>query len=361
MNLNRIKTIFLKDARDAIRDGRVLIALLIPIGLAFFYNATVSDEPDQPTATVAHTENAALVETLEASTEGSVEATFEQAPAGEIEGMVESEEADVGIVLPDDFEGQLSGGGSPEVQVYLPETESVGGSYIATALDPTLRALAGQPAPAAVEVQTVSAEAASANPIVQLGFDTYLVLASVVFLIGMISMFAVPMILAEEREKKTLDALVMISSYGEVVAAKALVGLLYTGIAVTLLMGLIGLAPENIALFGAAVLTMSLALVGFGLLFGGFFRNANQLNTWGGFLLIPVVTPAFAAGLPLPGWGEAIVAATPTGQGMQLVINSMAGEAVFPNQGLAFLVIGLWCLAGFAALIFTLRRRQAMS
>src|SRR3712207_7907163 len=33
---------------------------------------------------------------------------------------------------------------------------------------------------------------------------------------------------------------------------------------------------------------------------GGLFRSANQLNTWSGFLLLPVITPVFLVGLPVP-------------------------------------------------------------
>jgi ABC-type Na+ efflux pump permease subunit len=365
MNLRRTLTIFYKDARDAIRDGRVLVAIAIPLAIGLFYNATMDENPEDltPTADVAYTaQSAALVEALRESLGGAVDASFEEAGAGEVRALVEEGEADVGIIAADDLRPALEGGGTPEVRVLLPEGGGAGGELVASAVDPALRALAGQPAPAAVQVEPVPVvRDDSANAFAVLGFDTYMVLASVVFLIGMIAVFVVPILLAEETEKKTLEALVMISSYPEVIGAKALVGVLYTAVSVTLLLGLTQLRPENLPLFAGTVVLMSLSLVGFGLLFGGFFRSANQLNTWGGFLLIPVVAPAFAAGFESSGWVEMIVAATPTGQGMRLAVNGMSGEEVFSDLALSFLVMAAWCVAGFGALLLNLRYRQSRS
>ena len=52
MSARRITAILLKDLREAVRDGRILVLLLLPIGLAVFYNATTSDGDERPETTV---------------------------------------------------------------------------------------------------------------------------------------------------------------------------------------------------------------------------------------------------------------------------------------------------------------------
>jgi hypothetical protein len=121
---------------------------------------------------------------------------------------------------------------------------------------------------------------------------TALMLVPVSLLIIMIAIFVVPIMLAEESEKKTLDVLVMISSYWEVVTAKAGVGIIYVSVSLALMLRLTGIAPENAALFVLAIALLSVTLIIFGLLLGGIFRNTNQLNTWSGAFLFPLIYPA---------------------------------------------------------------------
>ncbi len=362
MNLKRLLTIFRKDARASILDGRVLVAILVPIGLALFYNATIDDGPQTPSATVAYTETApALPDALRAATGDNVDLSFEAASPEKVRSMVADEDADVSLVAPEGFDSAVQSGGTPQLTVLLPESESLGASVVVSSLDPALRGLAGQSPPAGVETETVGAEQSGSESVLpQLGLSTYFVLAAVVLLVVMICMLAVPVILAEESEKKTLDALAMVASYGEVVAAKALVGLLYVAVSVALLLGITGLFPEEVFLFVAAVTLLSVTLIGFGLLMGGLFQNANQLNTWSGFLLIPVAVPAFLVGFPMPDLVDRILTFIPVSQAMRLAINSMNGQTLFPNPVLSFVVIVAWGVAAYALLSWSLRRRQAV-
>jgi hypothetical protein len=53
MRLRSVGAILLKDLRDAGRDGRILVLLLLPIGLAVFYNAVIGDKNELPKTKVA--------------------------------------------------------------------------------------------------------------------------------------------------------------------------------------------------------------------------------------------------------------------------------------------------------------------
>lgn len=359
MNPKRTLTIFYKDAKSAILDGRVLVAILVPIALALFYNFSFDEERQTPDATIAHTgTTSALPQTLEGVTGDAANLTFETASPEQVRQMVAEEEADIGLIAPEGFDAAVQNGQSPQLTVLQPESPGFGGEVVAGSVEPALRALAGQNVPASVATESVAA-GGSGNVLAQVEISGYFVLVAVVLLVGMICMLALPVILAEESEKKTLDALVMVASYGEVVVAKALVGLLYVVLSVALTLAITGVTPENLLLFGGAVLLLTITLTGFGLLMGSLFNNANQINTWSGFLLIPVLAPAFMVGFPMPEAVERALDFIPTSQATRLAVNGLSGEEIFSNPAFSLAVVVVWGVAAYLILLWALRRRQA--
>jgi ABC-2 type transport system permease protein len=360
MRMKRILTIFRKDVRDAIRDARVLMAILVPFGLGIFYNVIMDDDESTPEATVVWAGDATsqLPQRLADATRDVVEVTIEEAPDEDtVREQVANEDADVGLVIPAGFDQAVAAGEQPQLVVVLPDSPSLGSDYIAASLAPVLRDIAGQAEPVNLDIQTV-AEEESDDIISQLGLRKYFVLAAATVLIGMIAMLAVPVVLADESDRRTLDALVMVVSYPEVVVAKALFGFAYTLVAVPLLFTITRIVPENIALFTAGMGMLSIALVGFGLLLGGLF-SASQLNTWGGLLLLPVLFPAFVTGLPMPQPIEIAALLLPTSHATRIAINGLAGEAIFDNLWLSFVALTIWAVAGFALLLWRLSRRES--
>jgi ABC-type multidrug transport system permease subunit len=362
MHLRMIRTIFTKDLLDAIRDARVLVAIVVPLGLGLFYGQILDDDPISTSAEVAvyAAGPTDLPAALEAVAGETVELRFETAADGAaVERAVAEEDVDLGLLVPAGFDAALRRGERPTVRVVEPESTTLGGDYVAAALEPALRQLAGQAEPARIETSTRAPDEDTRPVIERIGFREYSLLATVVFLVVMIAMLAVPVILAEEAEKKTLDALVLIASHADVVAAKALVGLAYAAVAVGLQMALTRLAPADPIAFAAALALLAVALTGFGLLLGGLFKNANQLNTWSGFLLLPVITPVFLVGLPMPATVDTVLLVLPTSQATRLALNGLSGEALFPDAWLSVLVVAAWGLAAYLLLLRQLRRREA--
>lgn len=362
MHLRMLFSIFRKDVRDAIRDARVLIAILVPIGLGFFYGQLFDDTPPRPSATVvyASAEPTTLPDMLREVAGGDVDLKIRQEPdAAAVRQVVEAEDADIGLVIPPGFDAAVRGGASPALTVIQRASPGFGSNYVMAALDGALRAMAGQQPPATIQTDVISEPSGSQAIFEQLGLRRYFVLVSAVFLIAMIALLVVPVILAEEAEKKTLEALVMVASYPDVIGAKALVGIVYVVVSVALLLALTGLSPANAPLFAVGILLLSVALIGFGLLLGGLVRNANQLNTWSGVLLMPVIAPAFLVGLDLPRSIQIVLQFFPTSQATQILINGLSGQAVFEHAWLSFLVIVVWGAAGYGLLLRSLRYREA--
>jgi len=178
-------------------------------------------------------------------------------------------------------------------------------------------------------------------------------------MLGMVAILAVPIMLTEEVEKKTLDALLIVGSYLEVIVAKALVGLTYTALAVALMLALTRLRPEDLATFAAGTAALSLSLIGVGLLIGGLFRNAQQVYSWSSVLLIPVIGPAFAVGLPIPDAVDIVLRVLPTSQGMKIMANGLAGKTVFPDVAQSYLVVIVWAAVAYGILAWRLSRRES--
>jgi len=128
-------------------------------------------------------------------------------------------------------------------------------------------------------------------------------------------------------------------------------------VASVLLLSVTRVVPERIVLFVLAALALGITMIGFGLLLGGLFRSANQLNTWGGVVLLPVIAPAFVVGLPIPGWLETICDFLPTSQGARVMIDSTANQSYFGQTWLSFVVIIAWALAAYTLLVYRLARR----
>lgn len=358
-----IRTIFVKDLRDAIRDARVLVAILVPLGIGVFYSFAFDDgDLTTPTATVIYAtgDETTLPDALRDAIGGVVRLDLRQvASSAEIEQAVRDDDADVGFVVPAGFDAAVQNGARPALQVSLPNDPSLGAQYVAGAFEPAVRAMAGQTFPVDIQLSTAVESPEGESAFERLGLRTYMVLVSILFLVAMIAMLVVPVILAEEAEKKTLDALVLVASYADVIAGKALVGVAYIAIAVAIMLGSTTLSIANAPMFAAAILATGVTLIGLGLVMAGFFRSANQLNTWSGVFLTPVIGPAFLVGAPLGDVAEVILLALPTSQAMRLIGDAALGESIFGGAWLSYLVIAAWGLAAYAAVSWQLARRQA--
>jgi len=358
-----VRTIFLKDLRDAIRDARVLVAILVPLGIGIFYSLVFDDDDlTTTTATVAYfgADQTTLPDALRDAVGEAVRINFDQEQSAEgVEEVVQSEDADIGFVVPAGFDAALEAGEQPSLQVFLPENPTLGAQYIAAAFEPAVRAMAGQEFPVAVNISTVEEPLEDQSVLDRLGLRTYMVLVSIVFLIAMISMLVVPVILAEEAEKKTLDALVLVASYPDVIVGKALVGVAYIVIALTILLGFTQIEIEMMPKFVAAILITGVALIGIGLIMAGLFKSANQLNTWSGVFLLPVIAPSVLVGAPADGIFNVILLALPTSQVMRLMTDATVGDSVFGGAWLSFVVILVWGIGAYAIVSWQLSRRQA--
>ena len=361
MRIPIIAAIFRKDVVDAVRDSRVLVSLLTPIVLAILYNSIFPEERlVEAKIAFAGPENSALVRSLEERAGQTVSLKLRHVDSdAEARHLVVTQDVDAAFVLPADVDDAIRQGRRPTITLIQPAEGSSSANFVSASLEAGIRALSGQPPIATVAVERVQAGTAEAGVLGELGARRYFVLATVVMMLGMIAVLAVPIILTEEAEKKTLDALLLVANYREVIVGKALVGLAYSAVSVALMLGLTRLQPVDIPTFVIGTGMLAVSLIGLGLLLGGVFKTAGQVYTWSSVLLLPIIGPAFVAGLPVPDALDLALRAFPTFQGMRVMTNGLAGKALFTDIWISYAVLLAWIAIAYGALAWRLARRES--
>lgn len=354
-----VLTILRKDLVDAVRDGRVVALLLTPILLGAVYNVAFRDA-SAPEFKVAYVsaDGSALIDAVREGVGRTLDlkvSAFDD--RAEARAAVQRGEAQMGVVVPAGFQADVRSGASPSLTVMVPEGTNALRGLLLGAIDAVVRSWAGH-RPAAQLTSEVLERPSDAALIGAVGLRVYFLIGTIVMMVGFIGIGVVPMLLAEESERRTLDALLMVGSYLDVIAGKALVGISFVAGSLALMMPIARLRPDDVVLFVATTTLLTIALVGFGLLIGGVFRSPNQVSSWGSFLLIPVIGPAFAVGTGLPPAGEQALRFLPSSQAVRLLGDAMTSRSVFGDTGFGLAVIVGWGLVAYAVLAWRLSRRE---
>lgn len=362
MNLSRVWTILRKDLLDAIRDGRILAIIIVPIALGVMYSVIYPDHEPRPTADVvvvgsptntdAKRLSVALPRDVDRSLDLKVTYRSDERKARE---TVADDDADVAIVVPEGLIADAKAGRAPPLSTLVGPKASPTARAVIDLLPSTIGKLADRPPAVQVAVRDVTPQHPSV--VDELGLRNYFVLAAVVMTVGFIGLLATPIVLAEEIEKRTIEALLLAARGPEVLVAKALVGVIYSAIATAILLALTGVPIERPAIFVLGALGMVVSIVGFGLCLAYVFRSADKLNTWGWVIVMPVIVPGFVVGLDPPGWADGLFRALPSGQGMRLMIDGALPSDVFGGVPLAIVVFLVWGAGGLLLLSRLLQKR----
>lgn len=296
MNLTRAFRITLKDLRLGPRSPIFLWALILPVLMTFLISAVFGDLLD-PDARLAIVDEGSSQLTAEARLVDGIEVDVLD-DISRLRRGVEDHNYDAGIVLPADFDTRLRAGEQPELQ-FLVSGQSLASNRLilaVTTLD-LVRDVADQTPPVEVVVTTVGDE-----DYVPIG-DRLLPLI-VVYAVVIAGLFLPAASLLDEREKRTLDAvLVTPTRMHDVLLGKGILGVI-----LGLGMGLVTLAlnrafggrPFDMVVF---LLIGGIMLAEVGLMLGSWARDSNTLFSaikGGGILVMaPVIFNIFP---DLPQW-----------------------------------------------------------
>ena len=264
------------------------------------------------------------------------------------------------LVRADDEEMAVIAGpeDSSRATVLLPEDASPEAQTVARIVPDAVAALAKRPPASQVRVEQVAVDQARQTPAEIVELPTLIIAASIVTLAGFVALLIVPIQTAEELETGTFGALRLAATGPEILTAKALGGLVY-GLAGTAIIVAIT-RPElpRPVLFAVASVLLVLSMVGFGMVLGLVTRNANALNTYGAFLVFPLVGLAVAVMFVTSGIPATALDLLPFSQAMKLLVNGLAPEEPFEISVVPWLVIVAWAVLGFGVLARYASRRE---
>jgi ABC-2 type transport system permease protein len=358
----RIRAIYRKDIREAFRDSRVLTALLFPLLIGVLYSLIFPDETAKQSVKVGvASEGVTVVTRAISQTAGNtVRLTFVRvSDVTALERAVRQDKVDVGLVVPAGFDGNVKAGRSPVLTAVMPASPKFGGDFVAAALDRAVQSMAGRAPAARIEQRSLPPERDGTTALDVLGQRTTFILVAIIMLLTMIAVYAVPAVLVDETEKKTMEALTLIASTAEVIASKALFGITLCLVSVPVLLLITRGQPSATVPLALAVALSAVLLVGVGLVTCGLFRTQQQVNTWSGVILLVLLAPALTIGLPTPDVVDKVLWLLPTGHTFRLIANAFAGDPLYEYGLVSLAVLVAWTFLAYGLLWRQLSRREA--
>jgi ABC-2 type transport system permease protein len=303
MSLQRIIKILLKDLRLGPRSPIFMYALIFPAAITLavqvVFGSLFEPKPRMGIVDQGRSEIAELMSHLE-----DIDLTLLNGVA-ELKRRVEGNDFDAGLVLKDGFDAALRSGQKPLLEFYI-GGESLASNRIilaVTTLD-TVRQVEGKTPPVEVEINTLGDEQS-------LPIATRLLPLIVLLVLFIAGLFVPAFGLVEEREKKTLNAvLVTPVKLAEILVAKAALGFIMAVLTAYVTLAFNGALGSQPAALLIALLVAALMIVEFGLIYGTVAKDVKTLFTFiktlNVFLIAPVVFYIF------PDWPQWIAKLFPT-------------------------------------------------
>ena len=351
-----VSAITYKDLLDAIKNLYILFALLLPIGMSLLFGLIMPDQnADSRIALAVYAPTYSEVvaglrqnEALRVTETGSAQEALERA-----------EEDAAALILPEGFDAAVRAGQQPEMTIYInrghPQGEAL---FLRQVIEEQVWALVGGPTfPARITRNDVNVPARGES-FEEFSVSQYLLILLLVMSLAMTGTFVVPTLLVEEKEKHTLvTLLVSPATTGEVVAGKALTGLIYS----LLISGILLLINRSaVTHWGMTVVTVTagmLFMVMIGLLMGGLFQTMNQVNSWSSIVMLLLMVPSFS----FPGMPEAVTRVyrlIPSDAFVRALRVALSGEGVQFAWWGNLLLLGAMTLLLFGGVVWALRREM---
>jgi ABC-2 type transport system permease protein len=363
MNARTVLAIARKDILDAIKNRYLLMSMILPIGLSVLFQlvfggvanagslrAAVYDPGSSRLAAQLRAINGVNLVDVE-----SVEALKKES----------EDNAFGGIFIPEGFDRDVDQGKQPELTVYL--NRGMGSQGLAAfqqILSQQVWSLREGAVPARITFVDTAGQAeteSSDSGLKKEGFrmDSYLLVMFLVMSLTMTGSFVVPLLLVEEKEKHTMEFLLVSPvTPAEIAAGKALTGLAYSSLGAGVL---IALNKGWTGDWGLTLLVLILGatfLVTIGLLMGSLLHTMMQINTWSTIVMMILLAPSWLSVIKLPGLLDTFVRAIPTYYLVKILEQSLAGKATLQGGAVALAVIAAGTVVSFALVVLVLRRQE---
>jgi ABC-2 type transport system permease protein len=288
VQLRIVLAITAKDLVEAIKNKNTL-AVILPIlfiVLVYRFLPRISHRDDPPRVFVFDPSESSFGARMEESPFLNV--YFSSSVERMKQGVSESDQPELGLILPPDVDGELATGSPLKLQGYVVHwvrDDQV--SELELLVEEELSAIANEPVEIEVDHESIYPTIDSSGLSMLMGL-------SLTFAAVMLGVSFLPHLMLEEKINHTMEAL-MVSPVRpfELALGKALVGLAYA-----MAIGVVGIAIYGplITQWGVALVLYfagALFMISVGLLLGSLLENRQQLMLWAWVILIPLLIPTF--------------------------------------------------------------------
>jgi ABC-2 type transport system permease protein len=361
MNARTLLVIAWKDLLDAIKNRYLLMSMILPVGLSLMFRLIFGGSAGAGSFRVAVYDPGGSRLTANLRSADAVTLV----PVGSLEELNKEVAGDAvgGIIIPRNFDQDVDSGNKPELTVYL--NIHKGGSELAVFRDILYQQVwamskAGAPV-RMVWTQSAVQAAPAVGGAADEGFrmDYYLLVMFLVMSLTMTGSFVVPLLLVEEKEKHTMEFLLVAPVRpAEIAAGKAVTGLVYSllsaGVLILLNQGTAGNWPVTFL----AVVLGALFLVMAGLLMGSLLHTMMQINTWSTIVMMVLLAPTWLSVLQPPAPIDTIIRLVPTFYLTEILNKSLAGGMTFAYGAWRLGLIAACTLVLFGMVIWVMRRQE---
>jgi ABC-2 type transport system permease protein len=325
MNLNVVLAIFRKDLISSVKSKNLLIILLTPVFLSVLFNSTVSLTDNTVVSIAVYDEgsSADFIEYL--SSRDSYEVIIADS-AGKSEDLLYNQKVAAIMLVPEGFSANIKNGLTPSLNIIVNPYEAKSVVFLQTYKD-IIMDFAGQKYPVNITLNTLPGN-------LQSRFNIPIWIMFTVIFVGMM---VLPNTLTTEKEKKTLDAiLVSPASEKDVIYGKSFFGLFLT-ILISLVIiiingGFIGnfLSVTVFIILGSAVFT------GLGLLIASYADNYSSASLLSTVCMAPLILLALLADLSQEiGYISRLVPSTYVFYGIKnAMLNNSGISDLYPEVGI---------------------------
>jgi len=346
-HLNIIWTITSKDIVDALRN-RLIMSLIIGLSLMLIMPKVMglAIEPPYTSLLIFDPGSSILVSELEDSPQ------FNVIQANSISSLLESIGSSMpglgvefAVAVPPDFNQNLEAGEVAEVEGYLVWANRAKGDQLKSDFEDQFAEILGQPVPINIENNLVYPS--SNSPL----FLSILTWTSVIVILSM-GLNLVPHLLFEEKQTKTLDALLVSpASAGMVVVGKALAGLFYILVTAGVVFAINWAGVVNWEIAALFAIVSGLFCVAIGLALGIFYERQQETIGLTMILLVILVGFLFISGMDLeiPAAVQALIPWIPS-----VALSNILQLSYLESAPWSQLWPSLASLVGFSLLLYAL-------
>lgn len=309
-SLHVVWTIASKDIVDSLRN-KLIISLILGMGFILMMPKAMElmlIPPETPVLVydageshmTAELENSAQFQVRRARSLAEVEQ--------EIGSMGFGLGVEFGLAVPEDFDQILESGGQPEIDGYVAWANRMKASQLRTDFEQQIEDLVDHPVRINVEGNIV-------YPPPDSGLWLLMVTVTPVIVILMMGISLVPTLFFEEKQTKTMDALLVSpASSSQVVVGKALAGLFYVMVAASVVFVINWSGVVHWGMVLLFMLGIGVFSVGVGLVLGSFFERQQDVVGLTMVLLVVFIGALFVdmLGLGLPDIFQAMIPWVPS-------------------------------------------------